>query len=223
MKPLGFLIGREDSLKSFGMSLEPLYSILSLILFLAFNATSIMMLGLKVTCSSELVNSSVRGFLEIKSYLSLYSWLIIFLSWLLSSIIFLRLAPSKLSMRKRKYFYVLSSCSSVYAISGGINTFLLAVLPGRIVSCEGGNWRDLLLMFFSETLDHFSAFPNILVPAIAIASVTWFTYLLFRIHRISFGLSISDSLFFSLGFTFVFLFLSIILIGLASLIILSLP
>lgn len=223
MKLISFLLGREESLKSFGMSPEPMYSILSLLLFLVFNAASIVMLELKITCSTELISDKVRAFLEIKSSLSLYSWLIISLSWLFSCLLFINVVPARLSMRRRKYFYILGGCSVVYALSGGINTLLLLILPGRIISCEGIYWKDLLLKFLGETLNHFSTFPNSLVPLISAISIFWFTFLFYRIHRVSFGLSKRDSLLYSVGFTLIFFLSSSVLIGLASALILSLP
>ncbi|MEM0191655.1 MAG: hypothetical protein QXJ48_00720, partial [Candidatus Korarchaeum sp.] len=150
MRILGLLLAREEDLRRFGMDLDPLSSLISLFLFLTFNATSLILLDLKISCSSEVVDERIRAFLEVKNLLAIYSWLIIASSWILTVALFTRVVPVKLNMRPRKYFYVTSNCSIIYAIIGGLNTFILIVSQGRIISCEGSGWKDLLLKLFQE-------------------------------------------------------------------------
>ncbi len=222
MRTLGFLLGTEEDLRNLGMNLDPLISIISLFLFLTFNATSLGLLNLKLSCSTGALDDRVRAFLEIKNLLAIYSWFIISLSWILTVALFTRIVPVKLKMRARKYFYMISSCSLIYAIIGGINTIILLLSQGRIIPCEGSGWRELLLTFFREILYHFLSFPNVLIPILSLLSVLWFTIILFRVHHVTLGMSKLESLYCSLGFTSAFILMSTVLILSTSLII-SLP
>ncbi|MEM0016854.1 MAG: hypothetical protein QXH90_00185 [Candidatus Korarchaeum sp.] len=212
MRILGLLLAREEDLRRFGMDLDPLSSLISLFLFLTFNATSLILLDLKISCSSEVVDERIRAFLEVKNLLAIYSWLIIASSWILTVALFTRVVPVKLNMRPRKYFYVTSNCSIIYAIIGGLNTFILIVSQGRIISCEGSGWKDLLLKLFQEIIGYFLSSPTILVPILSLFSTIWFTLILFRVHHISLGMSKLESLYYSLGFTFTFILMSAMLI-----------
>ncbi|MEM2218870.1 MAG: hypothetical protein QXO55_01945 [Candidatus Korarchaeum sp.] len=212
MRILGLLLAREEDLRRFGMDLDPLSSLISLFLFLTFNATSLILLDLKISCSSEVVDERIRAFLEVKNLLAIYSWLIIASSWILTVALFTRVVPVKLNMRPRKYFYVTSNCSIIYAIIGGLNTFILIVSQGRIISCEGSGWKDLLLKLFQEIIGYFLSSPTILVPILSLLSTIWFTLILFRVHHISLGMSKLESLYYSLGFTFTFILMSAMLI-----------
>ncbi|MEM1984309.1 MAG: hypothetical protein QXW76_03545 [Candidatus Korarchaeum sp.] len=212
MRILGLLLAREEDLRRFGMDLDPLSSLISLFLFLTFNATSLILLDLKISCSSEVVDERIRAFLEVKNLLAIYSWLIIASSWILTVALFTRVVPVKLNMRPRKYFYVTSNCSIIYAIIGGLNTFILIVSQGRIISCEGSGWKDLLLKLFQEIIGYFLSSPTILVPILSLLSTIWFTLILFKVHHISLGMSKLESLYYSLGFTFTFILMSAMLI-----------
>ncbi|MEM4581730.1 MAG: hypothetical protein QW092_05140 [Candidatus Korarchaeum sp.] len=212
MRILGLLLAREEDLRRFGMDLDPLSSLISLFLFLTFNATSLILLDLKISCSSEVVDERIRAFLEVKNLLAIYSWLIIASSWILTVALFTRVVPVKLNMRPRKYFYVTSNCSIIYAIIGGLNTFILIVSQGRIISCEGSGWKDLLLKLFQEIIGYFLSSPTILVPIITMISTIWLTLILFKVHHISLGMSKLESLYYSLGFTFTFILMSAMLI-----------
>ncbi|MEM0036586.1 MAG: hypothetical protein QXU23_00345 [Candidatus Korarchaeum sp.] len=212
MRILGLLLAREEDLRRFGMDLDPLSSLISLFLFLTFNATSLILLDLKISCSSEVVDERIRAFLEVKNLLAIYSWLIIASSWILTVALFTRVVPVKLNMRPRKYFYVTSNCSIIYAIIGGLNTLILIVSQGRIISCEGSGWKDLLLKLFQEIIGYFLSSPTILVPILSLFSTIWFTLILFRVHHISLGMSKLESLYYSLGFTFTFILMSAMLI-----------
>lgn len=212
MRILGLLLAREEDLRRFGMDLDPLSSLISLFLFLTFNATSLILLDLKISCSSEVVDERIRAFLEVKNLLAIYSWLIIASSWILTVALFTRVVPVKLNMRPRKYFYVTSNCSIIYAIIGGLNTFILIVSQGRIISCEGSGWKDLLLKLFQEIIGYFLSSPTILVPILSLFSTIWFTLILFKVHHISLGMSKLESLYYSLGFTFTFILMSAMLI-----------
>ncbi len=213
MSILGFLLGREEDLRGLGMNLDPIYSMISLFLFFTFNATSLLLLQLKISCSSAFLDERVRAFLEVKSSLFLYSWALIALSWLLTVALFSRYVPKELNMRRRKYFYLISNCSIIYAIMGGLNTIILAILPGRIISCEGTGWRDLLSRFSVEMMDYLFSFPNSMFPILSLISIIWFSWILFRIHRISFGMSRYKSLLYSAGFTLIFILISALLIS----------
>lgn len=204
------------------MNLDPLRPILSLILFLTFSATSILLLSIKISCSSSTIDERIQAFLGIKSFLAVYSWLIISSSWLLTAALFTRVVPRRLRMRSRKYFYIISNCSVIYGIIGGINSALLSLSEGRIIACEGSGWRDLLLAFSRETLSYFASFPNILVPTLSLLSLIWFSVILFKVHRVTLGLSTLESLRYSLAFTLTFVLLSAALMISASLITLSL-
>lgn len=223
MRVLGFLMAREEELRSFGMNLDPLTSILSLFLFMTFNATSLALLNLKVSCSIGVVDEGIQAFLHVKNLLAVYSWLIIAFSWTLTVALFTRVVPARLKMRSRKYFYMASSCSMVYAIVGGLNTIILSLSQGRIISCEGFGWREILLRFSLEVLDYLLSFPIVLVPILSLLSNAWFTLLLFKVHRISLGMGRIGSIRYSLGFTLTFTLISGALIISASLITLSLP
>ncbi|MCS7102644.1 MAG: hypothetical protein NZ992_02030 [Candidatus Korarchaeum sp.] len=222
MRILGLLLVREEDLRSFGMDLDPLSSLISLFLFLTFNATSIVLLDLKISCSSGVLDERIQAFLEIKNLLAVYSWLIITLSWVLTVAIFTRIVPIKLKMRARKYFYITSSCSIVYVITGGLNTLILIFSQGRIISCEISGWKDLLPKFLQETLSYLLSFPSVLVPALSLLSIIWFTLVLFKVHQISLGMSKLESFYYSLGFTSAFILISTTLILFASLVTLSL-
>lgn len=222
MRTLGLLLGVEEDLRSLGMDLDPLSSIISLFLFLTFNATSLALLDLKVSCFSGALDERVQAFLEMKNLLAVYSWFIIALSWILTVALFTRVVPVKLNMRARKYFYLTSSCSAIYAIIGGINTIILFFSEGRIIACEGSGWKELLLRFLGEIPYFFLPFPNVLVPILSLLSILWFTVILFKVHRITLGMSRLESLRYSLGFTLTFILTSSMLIFLASFVILSL-
>jgi len=210
---LGFLLGREEDLRSFGMNLDPIYSLISLLLFFTFNATSLLLLQLKISCSSVVLDDRVRAFLEVKGSLFIYSWALISLSWFLTVALFSRYVPKELNMRRRKYFYLISNCSIIYAIVGGLNTIILAILPGRIISCEGTEWRDLLSRFSVEMMDYLFSFPNSVFPILSLISIIWFSWILFRVHRISFGMNLYKSFLYSIGFTIIFISLSALLIS----------
>jgi hypothetical protein len=218
----GFLLGRREDLRSFGMNLDPIYSIISLLLFFTFNATSLLLLQLKISCSSVFLDDRVRAFLEVKGSLFLYSWALIALSWFFTVALFSRYVPKELNMRRRKYFYLISNCSIIYAIVGGINTIILAILPGRIISCEGTGWKDLISKFSAEMIDYLFSFPNFIFPILSLISIIWFSWILYRIHRISFGMNSYKSLLYSAGFTLIFILLSALLISASAIILLLL-
>ena len=222
MSILGFLSGREEELKSFGMNLDPIYSMISLLLFFIFNATSLLLLQLKISCSSAILDDRVRAFLDAKGFLFLNSWVFIALSWFLTVALFSRYVPRELNMRRRKYFYLISNCSIIYAIVGGLNTIILMILPGRIISCEGAGWKELLSRFSGEMIDYLFSFPNSIPTILSLLSIIWFSWILFRIHRISFGMNRYKSFLYSVGFTLVFISISTLFIVSSTIILLLL-
>ncbi len=212
MNLIGFLLGREEDLREIGLNVRPLYSVLAVALFFAFHASSLSMLGARLACSSTAISERVLLFIKAKQILLLYAWVITAVSWgFTSTLIGIRVARRS-NMRLRKYHYLMGMCSVPLAISGAVNTIILALSPGRILSCEGNSWKSLLLGTFSEIVSYLSSFPPILSALVTLLSLSWFTYLAFRVYRVSVGLPRVDSFKYSLGFASVFIGL-IFLIG----------
>ncbi len=210
MKLRDLLIGRREELRDLGLNAHITYSLVAVSLFLAFHALSLSILEIRLTCSSTVISERILLFIEAKQLLLLYMWLITALSWLISSTIIGIKVSRKSNMKLRKHSYLAGICSIPFAIAGIMNTFILAISPGRILSCEGGSWRSLLFRTLSEIVSYLLSFPPIISTFVTIFSLFWFTYLIYRIYRITLGLPRGNSLNYSISLTSLFVGLILI-------------
>ncbi len=223
MKLLDLLLGRREVLRDLGLNIHVAHSLIAVSLFLAFHALSLSVLEIRLACSSTVVTERVILFIKAKQTLLLFMWLITAFSWLISSTIVGIKVTKRSNMKLRKHTYLAGICSLPFAIAGAINTFVLTVSPGRILNCEGRSWKSLIFRTFSEMVSYLISFPQVISTLITVISLLWFTYLIYRVYRITLGLSRGDSLNYSLGFTFLFVGLIIIASLISALLIVLLP
>ncbi len=219
MNMFGFLLGRREALRDLGLNASFLPAALSLLLFLSTDATALSVLGMKIACSSNAMTERVAMFIHVKQMLLLYMWAITAISWGISSGISGISVARRVRMRLRKYHYLMSLCSLPMAIAGALNTVVLLASPGRVISCEGATWRVLLLTALSEIFSYLLSFPPVMALILAILSLGWFTYLSYRVHAITMGLSREEAVKYSLKFTAVFVGSIVLIIIVVSLII----
>ncbi len=212
MNLLGFLLGKRDELRDLGLNASLLPATVSLLLFLIVDALTLSTLGVRITCSSSVMTERVAMFIHVKQLLLLYMWVITAVSWGISSVVSGISVARRARMRLRKYHYLMALCSLPLTIVGVLNTLVLMISPGRVISCEGSTWRGLLLTVFSEIFSYLVSFPPIISLVLALASLGWFTYLSYRVHAVTIGLDREDALKYSLKFTSTFVG-SIILIS----------
>jgi len=208
----GFLIGRREALRDLGLNASLLPAAISLLLFLVVDALALSALGVRIACSSSAMTDRVVMFIHVKQLLLLYMWIITAVSWGISSIISGISVAKRAKMRLRKYHYLMALCSLPLTVVGALNTLVLTISPGRVISCEGSTWRGLLMTAFSEIFSYLLSFPPIISLILALGSLGWFTYLSYRVHAVTIGLSREDALKYSLMFTLTFVG-SIILIS----------
>ncbi len=212
MNLFGFLIGRREALRDLGLNASLLPAAISLLLFLVVDALALSALGVRIACSSSAMTDRVVMFIHVKQLLLLYMWIITAVSWGISSIISGISVAKRAKMRLRKYHYLMALCSLPLTVVGALNTLVLTISPGRVISCEGSTWRGLLMTAFSEIFSYLLSFPPIISLILALGSLGWFTYLSYRVHAVTIGLSREDALKYSLMFTLTFVG-SIILIS----------
>ncbi|MDK2372737.1 MAG: hypothetical protein QI197_05105 [Candidatus Korarchaeota archaeon] len=222
MNLLGFLLGKRDELRDLGLNASLLPATVSLLLFLIVDALALSTLGVRIACSSSVMTERVAMFIHVKQLLLLYMWVITAVSWGISSVVSGISVARRARMRLRKYHYLMALCSLPLTIVGVLNTLVLMISPGRVISCEGSTWRGLLLTVFSEIFSYLVSFPPIISLILALASLGWFTYLSYRVHAVTIGLDREDALKYSLKFTSTFVG-SIILISVLISIIIVLP
>ncbi len=223
MKIRDLLLGRREELRDLGLNIHVAYSIVAVFLFLAFHALSLSVLEIRLACSSTIISERVLLFIKAKQLLLLYMWLITAFSWLISSTIIGIKVSRKSNMKLRKHGYLAGICSIPFAIAGIVNTFILMISPGRILNCEGESWKSLLIRAFSEIISYLFSFPPIISTFVTIFSLFWFTYLIYRVYRITLGLSREDSLNYSISFTSLFVGLTLVASLILALIIVLLP
>ncbi len=212
MNLLGFLLGKREELRDLGLNASLLPATISLLLFLVVNALALSTLGVRIACSSSVMTERVAMFIHVKQLLLLYMWIITAVSWGISSVVTGISVARRARMRLRKYHYLMALCSLPLTIVGVLNTLVLMISPGRVISCEGSTWRSLLLTVFSEIFSYLVSFPPIISLVLALASLGWFTYLSYRVHAVTIGLERENALKYSLKFTSAFVG-SIILIS----------
>jgi len=223
MRLVGFLLGREEDLKHVGLNARLLTSSLALGIFLLFHASSLSLLGTRLFCSSSTVSERVILFIEVKQSLLLYMWLITAVSWAISSTAVGILVIRKVSMRLRKFHYRMGMCSLTLALPSALTAMVLGLSPGRVIDCEGSSWKELLIRVFSEIMSYLASFPPVISVLVTLGSLVWFTYLAFRIYRVTLGLPRREALRYSLGFTGIFVGLIFLISLLSALLIVLLP
>ncbi len=223
MKLQNLLLGRRKELRDLGLNVHVVYSILAVSLFLAFHALSLSVLEIRLACSSTVISERILLFIKAKQLLLLYMWLITAFSWFISSTIIGIKVARKSNMKLRKHSYLAGICSIPFAIAGIVNTFILTVSPGRILNCGGESWKSLLFRTFSEIISYLLSFPPVISTFVTIFSLFWFTYLVYRVYRITLGLPRKDSLNYSISFTSLFVGLIFIASLILALIIVLLP
>lgn len=211
MNILRILLGEREALRELGLNASALPAALTLLFFLITHALALSLLDIKITCSSSVPTSRMAEFVQAKQAILLYIWLITAISWILSTVLFGRSVARRSSMRVRKHQYLMAFSSLPLAIAGIINYIILLISPGRGITCEGDSWKDLLLTALSEIISYLTSFPPFLALIIALASLTWFTYLSYRIHVITIGLDKKMSLKYALALTSTFIGLILVI------------
>ena len=205
MNLVGFLLGRREALRDLGLNASLLPAATSFLLFLIVDALALSALGVRIACSSSTMTERVAMFIHVKQLLLLYMWVITAVSWGISSVVSGISVARRARMRLRKYHYLMALCSLPLTIVGILNTLMLMISPGRVIPCEGSTWRDLLVTVFSEIFSYLLSFPPVISLILALASLSWFTYLSYRMHAVTIGLSREDALKYSLRFTLTFI------------------
>jgi len=211
LKILRFLSGEREALRELGLNASALPATLTLLSFLIANALALSMLDIKIACSSSTPTNRMVEFVQAKQEILLYIWLIVAISWALSTVLIGRSVARRANMRLRKHQYLIAISSLPLAIAGIVNYIILLVSPGRGITCEGNSWKGLLLIAISEILSYLTSFPPILALIIALASLAWFTYLFYKIHAVTIGLDGKISLKYALAFTSTFIGLILII------------
>ncbi len=204
MNLVGFLLGRREALRDLGLNASLLPAATSFLLFLVVDALALSALGVRIACSSSTMTERVAMFIHVKHLLLLYMWVITAVSWGISSVVSGISVARRAKMRLRKYHYLMALCSLPLTIVGILNTLVLMISPGRVIPCEGSTWRGLLVTVFSEIFSYLLSFPPVISLILALASLSWFTYLSYRVHAVTIGLSREDALKYSLRFTLTF-------------------